>query len=851
MSGRPTSPSSNALLASALLLVGAVFSACTCGSPPAPPSAPTRSTASTLPTVPNDQARTLALAVDVPFATLELPPDSRPHAPAPPARIPLQDWRPGEQGAARTDNPIRTRNLYFHKPSPGMIVERADGTVLPHRSTSSQAEAHWTYDRASIKVHGWEGLPAADALFLVYPQATELEQGLNLASSGLAPEVFARATVQAGDISRSGLLLPAPGLAAWEIEVPPAADLRFAPALIQPEIRDGAASDGAHLTVTLTVEGQRHTLWEGAVRDDGFEAQRVDLAAFAGKRARLEAQTTPGADNRFDYVFLADPVIASRKAQPRRVVLVFVDTLRVDHVSAFGYHRDTTPALDKLADRGVRFSQARNVAPWTLPSTRSLLTGNDPERYFDSDTLQGRLRAEGFATAMFAGNIYLGANFGLNRDWGTHFVELLPSADAQLDRALAWLDEHEGRDSLLLVHLMDAHLPYKEPKDYRRMYAGDPPDKLKRDVFHRPDVVAARLKTDEERQYIRDRYDNNIRFTDDQLARLYDRLGPDDVLVFFSDHGEEFWDHDGFEHGHTLHEELLRVPLVLVGPGLDAATVDAPVSLLDVMPTVLDLLGLPHDGMKGSSLLALARGDATAAATFKARPQAFGRPLYGDERWGVLDNQLKYTTVAGAEDLYDLGLDPEETEDLRFKREGEVSGLLDVLGTTLGRPMRAAFRFSNRGARKAPAEELVAVVTVPGGIEAAWVGDDPTSSSAAMVTTADDGNSATITWLRGFRGSRNVWVVPKRPIAEVTRSLSVTLKAGDQTAPFAIEADKPDAPNGKRVVLGSARAGERGFELGFGLVPLPDQVGGKLVGYDPELAEQLKAMGYAVGNDEP
>jgi arylsulfatase A-like enzyme len=839
MSDRTPTPPAGAL-GLGLLVVLNMFGACRWFTEPQEPARPGATDA---------DARTLALAVNVPFAALELPPHSRPHAAEPPTRIPLRAWKTGEHGAGNVPMPIRTRNLYFHRPSPGMLMERADGTLVPHKSNAVEGAPHWTYDRETIRLFGWPELPGPDDLVLIDRDGTTGERNLNLASSGLSPEDFARSTVQAGDISRSGLLLPAPGLAAWEIEVPPFAELHFAPALIQPEVIDGPPSDGATLTLTFTTAGATTTLWEGALRDDAFTPVHLDLAAHGGQRGRLEARTSPGADNRFDYVFLADPVVASRKQSPRKVFLVFVDTLRADHVSAFGYERDTTPALSALADRGARFTQARNVAPWTLPSTRSVLTGNDPEQYFSSPTLQGRLRDAGFATAMFAGNIYLGANFGLNRDWGTHQVELLPRANTQLDRALAWLDEHEGRDALLLLHLMDPHLPYKEPAEYRRMFAGDPPEKLRRDVFHRPDVLAARLRTDEERQYIRDRYDNNIRFADDQLARLYDRMGPDDILVFFSDHGEEFWDHGGFEHGHTLFDELLRVPLVVVAPQLPTATVDAPVSLLDIAPTVLDLLGLPADGMKGSSLRALATGDREATALFTARAQAFGRPLYGDERWGVLTEQRKYSTVAGAEDLYDLSSDPGETEDLLSRKGADASGLRSTLSASLGREVREAFRLSNRGARKPPADDLIATVHLPGGIDAAWVGDDPTSSSAATIALSEDKLTATVTWVRGFRGTRNVWVVPKQPISEATPTLTITLTAGAESAPFVVEADKPTAPNGKRVVLGSARVGERGFEAGFGITPLPDAAGAALVGYDPALADQLRAMGYVVGDE--
>ena len=805
------------------------------------------------PKAPPGEGATLLLAIDVPFAEITLPPDARGDLGAPPTRIPLRHFeaKGSEGGAAVTDLPIRTRNLYFFKPSTGMRVVKADGTEVPHKYVNPPPP-YWTYDESQIKIHRWEGVPSDEELFLEYPPATAAEARMNLVHSGITdPGEFARTSAQAGPSSRTGLLLPAPAKAAWDIEVPPAPDLRFAYALVQPEVADGPPSDGATIrAVVRTADGAEHEVWSSAVKSDTFTPINVDLSAWEGQSVRFSLETDPGASNRFDYVFLADPVITSRKANPRRVFMVFVDTLRPDHVGAFGYQRDTTPALDDVASGAARFTNARSIAPWTLPSARTVLTGQDPEYYFDSPTLQGLLGRAGYATAMFAGNVYLTSNFGLNRDWGLHYVELLPRAKPQVDRALDWLAENDGRDVLMLLHFMDAHLPYKEPDEYRRMFAGDPPAGLPRDEFHRDGVVNAKLKTKEERQYVRDRYDNNIRYADDQLKRLYDQLRPDDVLVFFSDHGEEFWDHGGYEHGHSLFDELLRVPLIIRGGGLPAAAVDAPVSLLDVTPTILDLVGLPQEGMKGTSLVAAAKGDAAAKAALVERAQAFGRPLYGGERWGVLDGTLKYTTYEGRELLFDLASDAEERKDqLKGNSAGAVP-MRAAMGEALKREVVTALRVACRGARKFPEHDLVATLTVPGGIRAAWVGDDPTESSMATLAFTEGSDQAVITWPTGYRGSRDVWVVPTKPLAETSHRVTLTAVEGEVRATAVIEADKPVEPTGDRVMLATTKVGDRSVELGFGVVPIPDPAARQLSGFDPELALQLEAMGYAVGAGE-
>jgi arylsulfatase A-like enzyme len=794
-----------------------------------------------------EDAAVLALSVDVDILTIDVPPNSRPHAPRAPSEIPLEGWKKSRTGFV-TKLPIRTRNFYFHKPSPGMEVRRADGTEVPAKYFKAKEDSvFWSYTAQNLEIHGLSEAPAPGEFVFKYPRATGRETKLNYDTSGYSdPRDFVRTTMQAGAASRSGLLLPAPGSISWEVVVPPNGELRFQAALIDPEFRDGPPSDGATVKVELVVDGETIALSDTRVTKPDFLPVAADLSAYAGKTAELRIETDPGADPRFDYVFLADPVLATRKNNPRRVFLVIIDTLRVDHVGAFGYERDTTPALDAISTGAARFSQTRSVAPWTLPSTRSILTGNDPEFYMSSKTLQGYLREDGFATAMFAGNLYLGANFHLNRDWGLHQVDLLPDAKDQLDRSLAWLDAQEGRDVAMLVHLMDPHLPYKEPDSYRTMYAGPRPERIKADVFHRNQLLAWGARSKPERQYIRDRYDNNIRYADDQLQRLYDRLLPDDILVVFSDHGEEFWDHGGFEHGHTLFDELLRVPMVIKAPGIEGMDVDVPVSLLDLAPTVLDLLDIEYDGIKGSSLVPVMTGEAGAAEALTSRPQAFGRPLYGKERWGVLSDGIrKWSTIEGKEAVFDIAEDAFEKTNL-VGTGTDTEFFREELSEALGTPVVPAYRISPRAMRGVPKQDLQATITVPGGVKQIWVGADPTEQSAAEVDAdfKPGAETAQMGWPRPYRGPRDVWVVPERSLSEVTHELEVQLYYGTDTATLRVPEGKPASPDGRRDPLANTKVGERGVVIGFGYTPLPREGQDNLSGRDDELMEGLKAMGY-------
>jgi len=802
-----------------------------------------------LPTAENDRAQTFALAVDVGFAQLDLPPSSRPHGP-PPERIPLSGWVNTKGEQYRTNLPIRTRNLFFHRPPPGMELVDAQGELVPHKARAGSSKPRWTFTESTLTLIGVDN-PADADYFLIWPQATARESALNLETSGAeSPEEFVRQSVQAGPEYRGGLLLPAPAVASWDLKVPPAADLWFSPALIQPEISDGDPSDGATLTVAVTVGGESKELYSVHLASPQFVEQRIDLSEHSGQDVRLSFTTQPGRNALFDYVFVSEPVVASRKAHPTQVVLIFVDTLRPDHLGAYGYERDTSPALDAWSEGSVVFESARSVAPWTLPSARSVVTGRHPEHYDIADTLQGRLRSRGFASAMFAGNLYLGANFDMNRDWGLHRVTLWPTATEQVDHGLEWLAQQRGRDAVLMLHFMDAHLPYREPEEYRRKFADDPPPTLTRDEFHRNQVLSARLKPGAERQYVRDRYDNNIRYIDDELARLFDQVEDDAIVVYFSDHGEEFWEHRGYEHGHTLFDELLRVPLVIRSPNMPPGRVSEPVSLLDVTPTVLDALGLPLGEVDGVSLIPASQGKEPALEALQSRKLAFGRPLYGYERWGVLADQVKYTTSEGREAAYNLEQDPREKVNVFLKSDSADPGAehRPHLGEALGRQVGVGYRLTTGRMKHAPTEDTVVHLKVPGGIQDAWVGDEPTESSRACVGV--EGEVVTAIWSRGYRGTREVWVIPNNPLQDTTHLLTAKLEFGDSTAELTVPAGKAGGLPKQRVPLTRQKVGDRTVFLTYGIAPIPDAQMTGLSGYDPETSAELEALGYVTGVDD-
>ena len=283
------------------------------------------------------------------------------------------------------------------------------------------------------------------------------------------------------------------------------------------------------------------------------------------------------------------PPTAARRAP---VVIITLDTTRADHIGAWGYTPAATPNIDALAARGARFARAYAPVPLTIPSHATLHTGLLPPRHGVRDngdqrlsesahTLAERLAEAGYRPYAAVAAFVTQAHWGFGQGFVGYYDDLgVPSdslswvverpASAVIDDALAALDA--GAD-MLWVHLFDAHMPYSAPEPYKTAHAGRP-------------------------------YDAELAYIDPQLGRLLPRLPPDAIIVLAGDHGESLGEGGEPEHGLLLSDATTHVPLILVAPGITPQTIDRPVSLADVAPTLLRLAGLavPTD-LDGEDLL--------------------------------------------------------------------------------------------------------------------------------------------------------------------------------------------------------------------------------------------------------
>jgi arylsulfatase A-like enzyme len=385
----------------------------------------------------------------------------------------------------------------------------------------------------------------------------------------------------------------------------------------------------------------------------------------------------------------------AREIRPPNLLLITLDTTRRDHCSVYGYERETTPNLERFAAEGVRVALAYAPSSTTAPSHATLFTSLYPITHRvlrngrvllpTHETLAERMHERGWATAGFVSSYVLAERFGLGQGfelwdddfepatattdkegWQAEGVDAVDRrGDATTRRVLSWLerDRDPERPFFLFVHYFDPHSPYVPPPELADKFppASGPGQGL------RPLVA---------------RYDAEIAFADQQIGELLaalDRLGlADDTLVAITaDHGEGLMQHGQMGHGVQIYEEQVRVPLLLRWPGRLPAgrVVEGAVSLIDLAPTLLELVGLPSatGGMQGRSLAPVLAGDARVnpqRPIFLYRREfepgrMEGLPVAG-EKFGVRLGAFKLVLgpEEGTRELFDVLHDPREREDL-------------------------------------------------------------------------------------------------------------------------------------------------------------------------------------------
>ena len=377
---------------------------------------------------------------------------------------------------------------------------------------------------------------------------------------------------------------------------------------------------------------------------------------------------------------VSEPVIHDLDAYGRTkgIVLVSIDTLRRDHVGAYGYRPPTTPRLDALAREGLTADDAVSVSSWTLPSHLSMLTSVDPAIHGGTDmrhgsgrrvpTLPALLRSAGYATQAVTSHLYVSSVYGLDEGFDRLDFHQDRRATDVANRAIDIIDRFGDRPFFLFLHFYDPHWHYDPPQDVRPLFAKPYSGAITGrwgDFSSRSAASVSRADLD----HLLALYDGEIRYTDNEVGRVFDHMAArgalrNTLVVVTSDHGEEFLEHGSWEHQKTLYEEVIRVPLIVRGPGVAVRREPAPVSLLDVAPTILSWAGVAlPPSFQGRSLLGppalldhegYGETDHTSDKSHKLFLRA------GARRWKAILSLDESGGAVRAEEWYDLARDPAE-----------------------------------------------------------------------------------------------------------------------------------------------------------------------------------------------
>ncbi|HEY3309021.1 MAG TPA: sulfatase-like hydrolase/transferase [Desulfuromonadaceae bacterium] len=393
------------------------------------------------------------------------------------------------------------------------------------------------------------------------------------------------------------------------------------------------------------------------------------------------------------------------KYKDHNVVFVSFDALQAAHVGSLGYARDVTPTIDAMAKAGFSFTNNMSVASWTVPASMSWFTGVYPSEHRLTNkfavfnppnnvisnlkelspnlvTLAEVLKQNGYATGGFTGNAGVSGGFGYGQGFDTYFFEKgkFGSMGVSIPKALEWLKENKNRKFFMFLHGYDMHgqnvpaegFDYRfVEKGYDMRFSGSAKEQeaLREEGLEKGSVSLR----PEDIKFWRAIYDEKIQRTDARFKKFleeFEKMGLMDKTLFVltSDHGTEFFEHKRMDHGFSLYDELIHVPLVIKLPRHKSGKIIRDqVSSIDVMPTILDLLDvkMPEKASKqlrGSSLVPAFKGEAVAKEVFSEtdyRQYTYKRSMITKDGWKFI-----YTLEGKNRELYNLLKDPRELQNL-------------------------------------------------------------------------------------------------------------------------------------------------------------------------------------------
>lgn len=424
-----------------------------------------------------------------------------------------------------------------------------------------------------------------------------------------------------------------------------------------------------------------------------------------------------------------------RNNRIKHVVLITIDTLRSDAVSAYNVHTRGTPNIDQLANDGILFRNAVSEAPWTLPAIASIMTGVSPLIHLATEMnsqiptglpmLAEYMQKAGYQTGAIGRNPHLVRNVFRGFQFYKFFPKpkitglggfLLHKVLSRLGKtdvttadltgmAQEWIEMNSQQDFFLWLHYFDPHMPYSPPP---RFLSGKGSSSRIGTKCQTSVIKGVRsgffVPTRSEREWIKSLYLGEVQYVDDEVGKLINTLRKtglydSSLIILTSDHGEEFWEHGSFEHAHTVYNELLRVPLIIKLPGSTHKNkFDPIIPTSAILPTILDLCEIQTvpDSFSSRSLTALWKPH---AFSFKEDPVISTGQLYFEKNFSLQFDAMKYiqNPVTHREELYDLKPDPTEQFSIAGEDPEKLKEMRGLLQEKRGGAQRLQCRYKITG----------------------------------------------------------------------------------------------------------------------------------------------------------
>ncbi len=546
------------------------------------------------------------------------------------------------------------------------------------------------------------------------------------------------------------LMAPPSSMYSFELRVPPSSMLEFGVGIHNPYGKNPA--EEVAFQVVIEDKGKEDTLFLKNVLPYGRRfygdsvKERIDLSSYADKKVRVKFITTfaPSTQEQnlaqedipraIAFAYWENPVIyralnsPSQSDNPPNIIMISLDTLRADHLKCYGYHRETSTNMDNLAAEGVLFEKAFSSTSWTLPAHMSLLTSLDNRNhgvrkatpFLDTSivTLADILRKNDYFTHAITGGALVSQRYGFSKGFDS-YREFKRSrrfsnmAKTQYSHVQRWMEWNKDKKFFLFLHTYQPHAPYTCPPPYNTAFLSENMPWEEGDM---ETILFGEKKTEKapfnklsplEQDNIVALYDGEIKYTDEVLIKplikkLKDlSLYQNTMIILTSDHGEEFFDHNAWLHGHTLYNELIHIPLIIKFPHskLVNLCVEDDVRIIDIMPTILDELGIDHAayGLDGRSLIPRLHGLGPEEQTFIADLEelkntnrlptriAFtweGYKLILNNDYGnPPEHYLPPPPPIALVELYDRTNDPSENFNIAEQNEAIVKEIIDKIYT--------------------------------------------------------------------------------------------------------------------------------------------------------------------------